>query len=200
MSKTKIVFIGILAGFTAFIGGKLAWSLFPWHHGLFEKVENTSVLMQTLEKSTPNPGLYVLPVPPDFTGKTTEEIQEVQKNFLRKKMQGMSAFLVVQPNGSLPFGRSILFTLWGNIFSGIVLVYLLNLLPKETRTTQKTLFIILVVLVGSVSSQMPNFAWWGFPDKFILVAILDQVFAWVLAGFVIFRLEKFQLPTTTYTK
>lgn len=193
MRNGKIILIGLLGGLSAFIGGKLAWSIFPWHAGLFEQLQQPQAVVETVKSAMPRPGIYLLPAQPDFNNKTDEQIVELQKEFLKKKMTDVSAFLVVKPNGSLPFGRSVLFTLWANFMAGILIMILLSMLPPQTAYFQKLAFIVGVALTGGILTQVQYFAWWDLPDKFVLVSLLDLVFAWFFAGTIMLQISKFSL-------
>lgn len=191
MNKTRILLLGILAGFAAFIAGKITWALLPWHHSMFQTLENPTVLEQTLQASAPKAGVYLLPAPPSLAGLSDEQMRAEQKAFVLKKTTQLSALIAVKPQGALAFGRAILFTIWANMFSGILLAYLLSLLPLTFSYWQKFSALLVAVAAGTITSQAPYFAWWDFPDQFVLGSIADQVIAWALAISILLKLQYF---------
>jgi hypothetical protein len=171
--KRKLMSV-ILGGIVLFAWGFISWVILPWHSAVANKLTSESAVAKVLKQNAPSPGIYYLPfAEEDFKpGETT-------------------AFLSILPNGYHGnMGQMMATGMVGQIISA----FLMLLILQNTSLTSywgKVRFITLVGLSIGFISHYTYWNWFEFATPYILLAILDSLIGWFLAGLV---MAKFHNP------
>lgn len=174
----RVVLGAVLGGMVAFGWGAVSWMVLPWHHESLRTFTNEVAVARTVQANAPAAGVYLLL--PAHWQKPTKEQQAIPK--------GLMFFGAVRqelPDMSWYYLRGLAIEMLGAFLIGVVLL----MAPLEDYWGRVKV-VTLVGLAAGVLVRLPDWNWWGFSTRFTLLAILDLVIAWFLAGLVIAKLVR----------
>ena len=176
--KLRNVLAVLAGGAVAFIWSTISWMVIPWHQPTMSAFEDEAAFAQTVKQSALEPGIYTYPA-------WTDDAEDMQK----KHDEGPYVFASVVPAGvGSEMGSMMVGGFLANLV-GAALLLTLMLCVTDAGWKARTLVAAVAALFVSLVPALMNWNWWHFPMPFTLVAIVDGVIAWTLAGFVMAKIS-----------
>ena len=171
----KKVIATIAAGLVLFVWGTVSWTMLPWRDAAVEKMPNETIIMQSILDAAPNSGLYYIPGDEaDYTKSTP------------------TAFLNIKKNGyEMDFPEMMIRGLVLNIIMALLMVFLLGK-TSGLGFGQRVGFVTVSGLLIGIAANGPYWNWFGFPNYYTMIQIVDSVIMWFLAGLVLAKLAPYQ--------
>lgn len=177
----------ILGGLIAFVWSAMI-HMIPATGGLGlstmnEKTEDT--VMAALKANVQTDGLYFYPGM-DMSKKMSKEEEEA---WTAKYKAGPTGLLLYHPTGGEPMeARLLVVEFVADVFCAVIAVIIIagtggGVLYRATIVAMLGLFTWFALSVS-------QWNWYGFPGKWIMLDVIDQVPGWFLAGLVMARLVK----------
>jgi hypothetical protein len=175
-NMAKKILIGALAGgFVLFVWSSIWWAMSGIPVAAIKTFKDEAAVEKALRDNAPEPGYYVLPTP-NVPGDQAEKRME-------KVTKGPFVAATVNVNGLGPIGPQLGMSFTGNAVCAALVTWML--LMTSLSFGGRVLFCIVAGLFAGMCCLWPQIVWWGYPGRYIALAILDQVIAWTLAGFVL---------------
>jgi hypothetical protein len=173
MSIRSVVAV-LAGGVIAFVWSCVSWMVIPWHQPTMSIFENEEAVGRAIQAASPQPGIYTYP------GWTDDEA-----DMTKKHNEGPYVFASVVPNG---VGSEMAGMMVGGFIANLVgAALLLSLLPRGPHVTwrERLRVVFVAALFVSLVPALMNWNWWHFPVPFTLVAVVDGIVGWTLAGGVV---------------
>lgn len=175
----RLLIAALLAAVIVTLWGAVSWTVLPWHSMVVEGIPDGEPVADALAERLPEGGLYYHP--------GTGEGEDPDAWAERYRRGPNINFLVWSETGSDPFspwllGRGFLLNLVAAILAAALLAAAAPALPGFGS---RVLFIGLLAGFAALQSRLVDWSWWHFPLDYSLVAALDLVVAWTLAGLVL---------------
>lgn len=181
----KVLIAGILGGVVAFAWSSIVHMLPTGHMGLSTLNEKEDAVVAALKSNIGKPGLYFYPGM-DMTKSPTAEQQAAWE---AKYKAGPSGLLLYLPNGNEPMTpKQLLIEFLATVLCGLIAAYVLA--STVGSLLHRAALVCLMGLFTWLAISLSQWNWYKFPFDFILVDGLDQVFAWLLAGFLMAKMIK----------
>ena len=157
----------VLGGAVLFLWGFFSWGVLPWHNMVANEFSSEQAVAKVLKENAPAAGVYYLPF--------AEEWQNAGET---------AAFVNVLPEGlNASMGELMVTAVLGQMIAALLVLLLLRN-TTGLNYLQRVAFVTLVGLTIGFVGHFPYWNWFGFSDAYVLVAIIDSMIAWTLAGFV----------------
>jgi hypothetical protein len=178
----KKFLLGALGGgFVLFVWSSIWWAMSGIPVAAIRTFKDEAAVERVLRENAPEPGYYVLPTP------------NVPGDHAEKRMQkvatGMFVAATVNANGLGPIGPQLGTSFLGNVICAAIATWML-LMASGHSYGQRVLFCTLAGLFAGMCCLYPQIVWWGYPARYIALAILDQIIAWTLAGLLLARITR----------
>jgi hypothetical protein len=148
----------------------------------FKTLPNEDKIIETLESSIPEQGLYFFPGK-DFRHGTPEQESVWEMKF----RSGPVGLLVYRPVGGNPFSSNKLITqLISNLLSVLIATFITSLLL--TSYWKRVFVITLLGGLACVAVSMIYWNWYEFPTSFFLAQLIDMIVGFFLAGLIIAKI------------
>lgn len=175
----RLLIAALLAAVIVTLWGAVSWTVLPWHSMVVEGIPDGEPVADALAERLPDSGLYYHP--------GTGEGEDPDTWAERYRRGPNINFLVWSETGSDPFspwllGRGFLLNLVAAFLAAALLAAAAPALPGFGS---RVLFIGLLAGFAALQSRLVDWSWWHFPLDYSLVAALDLVVAWTLAGLVL---------------
>ncbi len=172
----------ITGGLIVFLWSAVSWMALPYHGRTLGKFQDEPAVQRALVSNILEPGIYILPHPDQALEKSTDTQARITAQ--RKRVQianGPFAFVAVQTHGigAMPvqLARSLAIQILGSL---LMTWLLLQTGPISYR--RRVFFVVVVAMTGGILSHLPQWNWWGFPDDYTLMEMLDLLAGWLLGG------------------
>lgn len=175
----RLLVAALLAAVIVTLWGAVSWTVLPWHSMVVEGIPDAEPVADALAERLPGSGLYHHP--------GIGEGEDPDARMERYRRGPNINFLVWSETGSDPFspwllGRGFLLNLVAAFLAAALLAAAAPALPGFGS---RVLFIGLLAGFAALQSRLVDWSWWRFPLDYSLVASLDLVIAWSLAGLVL---------------
>jgi hypothetical protein len=176
----------LMGGLIVFLWGLFSWMVFPWHQMCFNRFSYETELGNMIQAHAPESGMYVLPNT-FYSGKACPEDMQ---NTMRMVDHGPFVFAAVSKDGmgKMSIGNFLL-SLILQIIGAFIATWMLIRTKGVSFFTQIGFFTLFGLSIG-VLGLFPFWNWWGFSLCYVLIATLDLVIGWTLAGFAIVKILK----------
>ncbi len=181
----RIILGGIVGGIILWVWGFVAWVVLPLHLGSMKAVPGESVLVESLNRTLPEKGVYVIPwMPAETSGLPPGKLEEATNEYTEKLRSGPVSMIFYDPAGKDPFMTGQMITgLFIFIFAASIVSWLL---ARSTAVAGSYLSgVIFCGMIGvliAVGTHLSDWNWMGFPFDWSSAMMLDSVVAWLLAG------------------
>ena len=146
----------------------------------FKPLPNEDKVIETLQSSIPEQGLYLFPGK-DFRKKYTEEEEAV---FLKKFQFGPVGMLLYRPVGGNPLSPKKLITQFmSNFLSSLTAAFIASLL--FAGYWKRVFAITMLGGLACISVGMIYWNWYEFPTSFFIAQCIDLLVCFFLAGLLI---------------
>ncbi len=176
---------GILGALILLAWGAVSWLALPWHLMTLEKFPNEEGVARLVLDQVPASGMYVLPL--TFKLPNSAAPEDVEAAYVlaeQRKRQGPVVFAAIDRDGVAAFETSLVGMLGINLIAAL-LVTALVWLARRDGFWERWMLVTLFACAAAVAVHLPYWNWWGFTSGYTLVAALDLVVGWMLAGFAI---------------
>ena len=164
---------GLIGGLIFFVWTSISWMAIGWHNSYMSAVPDEDVFAESIRTEIPETGLYFIP-----WHDGTSDWDEVRM----KTERGPFAMMMITPRGKsmsmgLPMARSLILNF---VLAGLATWLLLQ--TTALLFFRRVMFVAAVGLIGSSWLVFANWNWWGFPDAYLVVNLIDLVIVWSLVG------------------
>lgn len=175
----SLLVAALLAAVVVTLWGAVSWTVLPWHRMVVEAIPDGEAMAGALAERLPESGLYHHP--------GLAESGDPDARTARYRRGPNINFLVWSVSGSDPFspwliGRGFLLNLVAAFLAAALLA---AAWPALQGYGSRVLFVALLAGFAALQSRLLDWSWWGFPLDYSLVAALDLVVGWTLAGLVL---------------
>lgn len=183
----------LLGGLVAFIWTAVSWMALPWHNTTMRSFINEDAVAQVLVENVPTGGMYWMPgLPPNYDSLSGEQKNAAEAAKMEKMKTSPFFYGVVRRRVDDNMGRQMAYGLLFDILAAL-LITMLVMKTGGMSYAGRVMFIVTAALAVGVVAVAPNWVWWHFGTRYVLVTMADIVIAWLLAGLVI---AKVAVPKT----
>jgi len=180
--RVKKIILGALSGgIVAYLWGVLSWMILPWHMEKFSEVKNQDKFISLVKENFTESGIYLIPNFPKNPD------PDVQNEYMRKKSEGPSGILFLNPHGSVNFQSAMIVDIVLKLIYA-ALLSILSIFLALKCFYQRAFALTLFATMGGILIHLNNWNWWGYPLGFTLIEIFDLIVAWLLASLAIAKL------------
>lgn len=177
--KLKNALAILAGGAAAFIWSSISWMVIPWHQPTMSAFQDEAAFGKTVKEAAPEPGIYTYPA-------WTDDAEDMAQ----KHAEGPYVFASVVPAGvGSEMGSMMLGGFVANLIGAALLLSLMLMSSASGVGWKPRLRVVVVAsLFVSLIPALMNWNWWHFPMAFTIVAILDGLIGWILAGVVMAKI------------
>ncbi len=176
----NIVLGGALAGVVLFIWGGVAHMLLPIGMMGMQKLPHSTSVTYALDLAFEKPGLYVFP----WMGPGEEMSKKALAEWEEAYRDGPVGFVLYRPQGGDPMDKQLFVVQFlTDLAAGLIAATLLSF--TTLSFVGRLLFVTGIGLFSWITSSIPWWNWYGFPQDFIIGAGIYMVVGWLLAGLVL---------------
>lgn len=175
----------LLGGLVAFGWSAVSWMVLTWHYTPMMSFTNEDAVAQVLAENALRGGMYWLPgPPPDYASLKGDARKAADAAMQAKMKRGPFMLGVVQADVQDDMVRQMAGALLFDILAALLITMLVM---KTSRMTYggRVMFIVTAALAVAIIAEVPNWIWFHYGTRFVLVNMADIVVAWLLAGLVI---------------
>jgi hypothetical protein len=157
----------------------MSWMASPIHKDALKYTPKQEEVMEVLQRTIPEEGVYSLPGEDPSKDVSYEEMEASSKQHLGKpwvlvfyhsSFKGMSASNMI--------GGILI-----NLLSVILVVYTLRLFNAHEKSFRAALGIVMILPLFCIfQGMLPNMNWFEFPWHFMKGEIIDVLLGWLLCG------------------
>lgn len=181
----KMIMAAVAGAIVAQIWSMLSWMVLPWHNIDIKAFKSDVAVAEVLKSQAVGTGIYTIP----NMDPANYESEGAMAEWDRRAKEGPFAFISLRPDGIKPgMGFQIGFSIVLNILAGLLVLWILG---KTDITCPKGRAVMtsVIVTMGAFLAHSANWAWWHFPFMYSLVYVLDMIIMWLLAGFVMAKVQ-----------
>ncbi|MFT5051533.1 MAG: hypothetical protein ACI8QZ_002952 [Chlamydiales bacterium] len=177
----KVLLAGLLGGLVAFAWGAVSHMMLDLGGMGIQKLPREAAVMATISEEISEPGLFLFPgIEPGV-----HLAEEEQAEFEARYRKGPTGFLVYHPTGTdamsaKRFGTQLAI----DIAAALIAAVLLSMMTR-VGYLRRVLFVTLLGAFSWVSTDLPMWNWYRFPDDYLIGRMLDSLACWFAAGVVI---------------
>lgn len=176
----NILLGGMLAGVVLFVWGGVAHMLLPVGQMGMQGLPHSTSITYALDLALEEPGLYVYPwMDPaeEMSKKALVEWEAAYRN-------GPVGFVLYRPAGGDPMDKRLFIVQFlTDLVAGLIAAILLSF--TALSFVGRLFFVTAIGLFSWITSSIPWWNWYGFPQDFIIGAGIYMVVGWFLAGLVL---------------
>ena len=191
MSK-KILLAGILGGLALFVWESVAHMALPLGEaGIRTFGDHETPMAAALKEHVKESGFYFFPGPEDKPGMTREQKGKSMEAAMQRAATEPSGIMIVFPQGrTINMGKGLGIQLAGDVAAMLIAAFLLSQATMLTGYGARVLFVTLMGLIPVLSTDMPQWNWYGFPDIYFGAQFLVHLVGFAAGGLVLARLVK----------
>jgi len=162
----KNLITGIVAGVIVFAWGMASWMVLPFHANSMDKLNAEPVVVAAIKQAAPASGMFHYPS------------MDASKEDMMKTPRILVATSYTEKSFPLCMGIGLLI----QILAALVLTCLVSKAKLENVGDRMKL-IFKAVIFATIVCHLPNWLYWGFTPMYTLLAFVDLLVAWTIAGF-----------------
>jgi hypothetical protein len=170
-----------VAGFLCLYWSNVSWMILPWHKTTIHSFKNDQVVQTAILENISSSGkaVYALPA---FHGK-----KEAPKSpqLINEDGTILRAFVAVVPQAPNGFSPIKLAYEFGYDFLIALLIAFLISWANLVSFGSILAFTLVIGFISSVSTNLPNWNWWGFASDYVLVGMADGMVYSLIIGLVL---------------
>ena len=177
---TRLLRGAVLGGTIVFLWGAVSWMVLPWHAATLRAFAKEDAMVDAIERSTLQSGVYFLPEP---HGPRAQQPPKAPDESPGPSM--LAAIRLTAADARSPWFSlgGLLIAMLGALAMGAFLSTTVPGLAYWARVRT----IVLVAFLAGLLTRVPDWHWWGFSGDYTLLGLLDLVIGWFLGGLVIAR-------------
>ncbi|WP_456408333.1 hypothetical protein [Thiolapillus sp.] len=171
---------GVLAGVVLFLWGAVAHMLLPIGQMGMQELPHSTSVTYALDLALEDPGLYVFP----WMDPEQEMSKKALADWEEAYRDGPVGFILYRPHGGEPMSaRKFVLQFATDIVAGLLVAVLLSF--TALSFAGRLLFVTAVGAFSWITSSIPWWNWYGFPQDFVVGAGIYMIVGWFLAGLVL---------------
>lgn len=169
----------LIGGVTVFIWSMLSWMVFPGHAQTYYQFTDEAEVAKVLKENALKSGIYILPNMIHYSNNTpTKEIRKAEEIL----KTGPFVFASIKLGGMKKMGAvTLMVSLCSYILAAGAVSWML-LQTQGLRFLEKALFVAIIGLLVAILGVIPAWNWWHFSTAYTLIACVDLIIGWALAG------------------
>lgn len=167
----RLILSAILGGAILFIWTALSWMALPLHKSTINNFNNPDVVANTIQANVQQSGIYVL------------------MSTLEQEAKGPLVFASVYKGGMQTMLPNMIIEFVTLVIAAFLVSWMLSL-TRGLHYFSRVGFVLLFAIAAWLVTDVPNWNWFHFSVNYTLVAIIDLLIGWFLAGLVIAALIK----------
>lgn len=176
----NILLGGVLAGVVLFFWGVVAHMLLPIGQMGMQELPHSTSVTYALDLALDEPGLYVFPWMDPEEGMSKKALADWEEAY----RDGPVGFILYRAQGGDPLGKQLfLIQFLTDLVAGLLVAVLLSF--TRLSFVGRLLFVTGIGLFSWITSSVPWWNWYGFPQGFVIGAGIHMVVGWFLAGLVL---------------
>ena len=191
MSK-RILLAGLLGGLALFAWESVAHMALPLGEaGIRTFGDHEAPMAAALKEHVKESGFYFFPGPEDKPGMSTEQKGKAMEAAMQRAATEPSGIMIVFPQGrAINMGKGLGIQFAGDVVVMLIAAFLLARAVLVTGYGTRVLFVTLMGLLPILSSDMPQWNWYGFPDVYFGAQVLVHLVGFAVGGLVLARMVK----------
>ena len=183
----RVLVAGLVGGIVLFVWGAVSWMAIGWHNTSGGKLANESAVVDVLKDGDNGSGVYWLP------GHSREEMDEAAKEtYAQAHRDGPVGVIVYHPEGREPMpAMTFVQGFVIDFFAAVIAALLLSVAAGSIKGyLGRVAFVTALGLFVGVFADLTNWNFMFFPTDWTVVALIDHVVTWLLAGLAIAAIVK----------
>lgn len=172
----KLIIGGLAGAVILFFWGMLSWMMLPWHKTTIFSFQNEAAVKTAFTANAPKSGVYVAP---SMASQNTQQANPIQPPII---------FSVVQVEQPMAMSYMMLISFIIQFIAAFLITWLISQ-AKDAGYGKRVTMSLVFGLAAGIVTHLPYWNWFGFPAYYTVVAILDLVIGWFLAGLAIARIS-----------
>jgi hypothetical protein len=167
-----------------FIWSFIAHDVLPLGEIGVREFENEDAMLNALKANLgETPGFYHFPGHHAGPNATRQERSEAIKHAMEKAGTGPSGILIYHPSRQFEFGKLLGVEFATELLEAILVIFLLT----QTRIESyggRVGFILVVGILGAITTNIPYWNWYGFPSNYTAAYMLIEIVGFLWVGLV----------------
>jgi hypothetical protein len=182
--STRAFLAAVLGGIIMFIWNFIAHDVLPLGEIGMREFNNEDQVLDALKTNVGDaPGLYHFPGHKAGPNATRQERDEAIKRAMEKATTGPSGLLVYHPTRQFSFGKLLGTEFATELLEAILAVFLLTQTRIQTFGGRVG-FILVVGILGAITTNIPYWNWYGFPSNYTAAYMLIEIVGFLWVGLV----------------
>ncbi len=188
----RVLLGALAAGVVVFVWGSVTHMLLPIGDMGVRSIPNEDSVLRPIQAAITEHGFYYFPGL-DHSKSTSPSEREAWEAKVKK---GPTGILIVKPSGGDAMSPRQLVT---EFATGIVAALLAGIVLTQVKGNYaiRVLVVLLMGAFGLVSIVTSYWNWFGFPDDYVLGAVIDEMGGWLLGGLVLAAIVRPASPPKT---
>ncbi len=183
----RIIIAGLLAGLVVFIWSSISWMALPFHGKTLHTIPDEALNLEVMDEQMTVHGVYHYPGMGDKEAMKADP-EKAMAELTEKHARGPRvAFMVFLPGGGpIMYPMTFITGLLIYVIAGWIAAYLLSVSTGKMKSfKQRVLFVTLLGVFATLFINFGELNWWFFPVDYTMLAAIDSIISWFLAGLVI---------------
>jgi hypothetical protein len=188
----NILLAGLLGGLALFAWESVAHMALPLGEaGIRGFGEHETPMMAAFKDHVKEPGFYFFPGPEDKPGMTSEQKAKSMEAAMQRMSSEPTGIMIIHPQGrQFNMGKGLGIQFAGDVVVMLIAAFLLSQATMLKGYSARLLFVTLMGLIPTLSTDMPQWNWYGFPDVYFEAQFLVHLVGFAAGGLVLARLVK----------
>jgi hypothetical protein len=196
----RVILAGLLGGLVIFIWGSLSHVVLGIGEIGVKGMPNEDAVLSALHTGIPEAGFYFFPSMGLSPNASREQRAAAMPEIEKRIVSGPSGILEFHPSNGVTFSPRRLGTEFAlNVIQALLAAILLSWAPGLASYMSRLVFVAVVGLTASLSTNVQYWNWYGFPSDYTGAYIANQIVAFVLGGLVIAAIVKAGAATKQQT-
>lgn len=181
----RILLGALLAGVALFVWQSISHMALGLGDAGTREIPNEPTVLAAMRQLMPEPGLYFFP---GMGGPRARQDPAAVQEWERKYMAGPSGLLVYHPRNDKPAMSPVrLLRQFGfGVLAGLVAAFLFSRALGSLRSLPARVgFVALLGVLPTCMVGLPYWNWYGFPARYMLASLADQVIGFAVMGLVL---------------
>lgn len=191
----RILLAGLVGGIAMFLWSFVAHMLLPLGTAGIKEIPNEQPVLSAMQGAmNQTSGIYLFPAMGIGTNATRQEQNAAMQQYQQKLAANPSGLLIYHPPGEKGLTPARLMTEFlTEIVECLLMAWLLaQMRPSSWGAGLGAVFVI--ALIGSITTNIPYWNWYGFPLGYTLPYACTQIIAYFIAGLVAIGMLKNAAP------
>jgi hypothetical protein len=185
----RVILAGLLGGVILFVWGAVAHEALPLGEAGVRALDNEQV-QTALKGNVKESGFYIFPMP-DMAAMSKEQQQKAMEQAEQKMRAGPTGIMVVYPQGrEFLMPQHLATQAVTDLLTGLLAATLLYWAASLKSYSSRVLFIVLLGLFPTLTVELPQWNWYGFPTVYMLAQLAMHLIGFLLAGLLLARMVR----------